>query len=40
MDSWDYEECLDELDYMPLKNNFFDIWQYEVSTMSIDGYQN
>ncbi|KAH6691097.1 hypothetical protein BKA61DRAFT_285199 [Leptodontidium sp. MPI-SDFR-AT-0119] len=29
MDSWDYEECLDLIDYIPQRNNFFDIWQYE-----------
>jgi hypothetical protein len=30
MDAWDYEEYLDLIDYMPQRNNFFDIWQYEV----------
>ncbi len=32
MDSWDYEESLGLLDYMPQSNNFLDIWQLEVST--------
>ena len=32
MDSWDYEESLDLLDYMPQSNNFLEIWQFEVST--------
>ncbi|PMD16206.1 hypothetical protein NA56DRAFT_753304 [Hyaloscypha hepaticicola] len=29
MDSWDYEESLDLLDYMPQSNNFLEIWQFE-----------
>lgn len=33
MDSWDYEESLDLLDYMPQSNNFLEIWQVEVSTV-------
>jgi hypothetical protein len=33
MDAWDYEENLDLIDYMPQRNNFFDIWQYEVGTI-------
>ena len=40
MDSWDYEECLDLIDYVPEKNNFFDIWQYEVGIISINWYGN
>jgi len=38
MDSWDYEECLDLIDYVPEKNNFFDIWQYEVGFILIHSY--
>jgi hypothetical protein len=30
MDAWDYEEYLDLIDYVPQRNNFFDLWQYEV----------
>ncbi|KAE9372926.1 hypothetical protein N431DRAFT_505193 [Stipitochalara longipes BDJ] len=32
MDSWDYEECLDLIDYMPQRNAFLDVWQYEGIT--------
>jgi hypothetical protein len=33
MGAWDYEENLDLIDYMPQRNNFFDIWQYDVGTI-------
>ena len=36
MDSWDYEEYLDVIDYRPEKNSFFDIWQHEVGVTLID----
>jgi hypothetical protein len=36
MDSWDYEEYLDLIDYKPEKNSFFDIWRLEVSMILID----
>jgi len=34
MDSWDYEENLDQLDYQPQKNRWLEIWQYEVGIHS------
>ena len=30
MDSWFYERFLEEIDYMPQKNHFLDIWHTEV----------
>jgi hypothetical protein len=40
MDSWDYEECLDLVDYMPQRNNFLDIWQHEVGMILVDYHPN
>lgn len=36
IDAWDYEEYLDVVDYRPERNDFFDIWQHEVSIVLID----
>jgi hypothetical protein len=38
MDSWYYEDFLDDIDYMPEKNSLFEIWQYEVSMILIDNH--
>ena len=35
MDGLDYEENVDSLNYMPQRNNLFEICQYEVSTILI-----
>ena len=34
MDDWDYEEYLEKLEYSPQKNEFFEIWQYQVCILS------
>jgi hypothetical protein len=31
MDSWDFEEYSDKIDYYPKENSFFDAWIYEVN---------
>jgi hypothetical protein len=31
MDSWDFEEYLDKIDYAPQENRFFNEWVYRVS---------
>ena len=40
MDSWDYEENLDLIEYMPKKNNYLDIWQYGVGMTLLDYHLN